>query len=69
MTREARFGAVWVDGITTAVAPTGSASASTARLNPTARAVTAGQTLSFITSDSTSPMVCVEYLVINPYVN
>lgn len=60
---------VWVDGITTAVAPTGAASASTARLNPTARSVKAGQTLSFITSDSTSPMVCVEYFVVNPYVN
>lgn len=60
---------VWVDGITTAVAPVGAASATTAKLNPSARAVSAGQTISFITSDATSPMVYVEFLVVTPYGN
>jgi len=60
---------IWVDGITTAVAPTGAASATTARLNPSARYVRGGQTISFITSDVTLPMVGVEFLVINPYEN
>lgn len=60
---------VWVDGRTTAVAPTGAASATTAKLNPSARQVKAGQTISFITSDSSSPMVYVEFLVVTPYGN
>ena len=60
---------VWVDGITTAVAPTGAASATTSKLNPSARSVKAGDTLSFITSDATSPMVYVEFLVISPFGN
>lgn len=60
---------VWVDGITTAVAPTGAASATTARLNPAARSVKAGQTLSFITSDVAGAMVYVEFLVIAPFGN
>lgn len=60
---------VWVDGIGTAIAPTGAAAASTSRLNPSARAVKAGQTLSFITADITNPMVCVEFLVAPPYGN
>jgi len=61
--------AVWVDGITTAVAPTGAASATTAKLNPSARAVKAGDTLSFITSDVAGSMVYVEFLVVQPYGN
>lgn len=60
---------VWVDGITTAVAPTGAAAASTAKLNPSARAVIAGQTLSFITSDVAGAMVYVEFLVAPPFGN
>ena len=60
---------VWVDGTTTAVAPTGAASATTARLNPSARAVKGGQTISFITEDTTSPMAYVEFLVIPPFGN
>jgi len=58
---------VWVDGITTAVAPTGAAAATTARLNPSARQVKAGDTISFISSDTTSPMVQVEFLGIEPF--
>lgn len=60
---------VWVDGITTAVAPTGAASATTAKLNPSARAVKAGDTLSFITSDVAGAMVYVEFLVVTPFGN
>lgn len=60
---------IFVDGITTAVVPTGAYSASTARLNPSARFVTSTQELSFITSDVTSPLVSVEFLVVMPYGN
>lgn len=60
---------IWVDGITTAVVPAGAFSASTAELNPAARAVKAGQTLSFITSDTTNPLVSVSFYIINPYQN
>ena len=60
---------VWVDGITTAVAPTGAHSASTSRLNPAARFVKAGQTISFITEDATTPMACVEFLIAPPFGN
>lgn len=60
---------VWVDGITTAAAPSGAAAASTARLNPSARTVKAGQTLSFITEDAAGAMAYVEFLVVTPYGN
>ena len=60
---------IWVDGITTAVAPTGAFAATTARLNPSARFVQADDVLSFITSDVTSPQVEVEFLVVPPYGN
>lgn len=60
---------VWVDGKTTAVAPTGAAAATTAKLNPSARAVSSGDTLSFITSDAAGAMVYVEFLVVQPFGN
>lgn len=60
---------IWVDGINTAALPTSSFSSTTAELNPSARAVVAGQKLSFITGDTNSPWVSVKLLVINPYVN
>jgi hypothetical protein len=60
---------IWVDGITTAAVPSTSFDATTAELNPAARAVSAGQTLSFITADTTTPWVSVKLLVVNPYVN
>ena len=60
---------IWVDGINTAVVPSTSFAATTAELNPSARAVIAGQTLSFITADATTPWVSVKLLVVNPYVN
>ncbi len=61
--------AIWVDGKTTAVAPTGAFAATSAEMNPTARSAVAGQTISFITSDITSPMVSVILYVIPPYQN
>lgn len=60
---------IWVDGITTAVVPNTSFAATTAELNPSARSVKAGQTLSFISADTTTPWVSVKLLVVNPYVN
>lgn len=60
---------IWVDGINTAVVPSTTFGATTAELNPSARAVVAGQTLSFITADTTTPWVGVKLLVVNPYVN
>lgn len=60
---------VWVDGITTAIVPSGAFSATTAELNPAARFVTAGQTLSFKTSDVTNPQVSVIFYVTTPYTN
>lgn len=60
---------IWVDGINTAVVPGTTFSATTAELNPSARAVVAGQKLSFITADTSTPWVSVKLLIINPYVN
>jgi len=57
---------VWVDGINTAVVPTGAVSATTAILNPAARSVKAGQVISMITTDSTLPQVGIELFVISP---
>lgn len=60
---------IWVDGTTTAVAASGAFAATTAELNPSARQCTAGQVLSFITSDTTSPQVKVSFLVVAPFGN
>jgi hypothetical protein len=60
---------VWVSFSTTAIAPTGAFSATHSVLNPSARAVSAGEVLSFITADSTNPMVCVELQIVAPYQN
>jgi len=60
---------VWVNGITTAVAPTGAASATTAKLNPSARYVKAGDIISFITSDVAGAMAYVEFLIVMPFGN
>ncbi len=60
---------IWVSFTTTAVAPTGAFSASASVLNPSARAVKAGQTISLITADSTNPLVSVEFQVVAPYQN
>ena len=61
--------AVWIDGITTAVAPTGAFAATTSELNPAARLVKAGDVLSFITTDLTSPAVGVALYVAPPFGN
>lgn len=60
---------VWVDGITTAAVPAGAAAPTTARLNPAARFVKAGDTISFITDSADSPAFCVEFLVAPPFTN
>jgi len=58
---------VWVSFKTTAVVPSGAFSASASTLNPAARQVKAGQTISLITDDSTNPEVSVEFQAILPY--
>lgn len=60
---------IWVDKFTTAVAPTGAFAATTSELNPAAREVEAGDVLSFITADTTNPMVSVLFYVVQPYTN
>lgn len=60
---------IWVDKFTTAVAPTGAFSATTSELNPAARVLKAGETLSFITADVTSPLVSVLFYVAPPFGN
>lgn len=61
---------IWVrfDG-SAATVPGSSFAAGTSVLNPAGRAVKSGQTISFITSDSTNPWVCVEFQIIQPYTN
>jgi hypothetical protein len=59
---------VWVGNGTTAV-PGSSFSATTADLNPSARFVTKGQTLTFITSDTDSPEVKVSFYVVAEFGN
>lgn len=60
---------VWVDGITTALIPAGAFTADSSQLNPSARAVTGGSTLSFITGDITLPFVSVSFYVAPPFGN
>lgn len=61
---------VWVsfDG-DAAVAPTGAFSATNSVLNPSARQVKGGDTISIITADGTNPLVSVEFQVIQPFTN
>lgn len=60
---------VWVDTLDTAVAPAGAFSASTSQLNPSARFVNAGDTLSFITADAAGAQVNVLLYVAPPFGN
>lgn len=58
---------VWVRFNGTATVATGTVGALTSVLNPAGRQVKAGDTISFITADATSPFVCVELQIINNY--
>ena len=60
---------VWVSFNDTALAPTGAFAASNSVLNPSGRAVSAGQVISFITADATNPLVSVEFQIVAPYQN
>ena len=60
---------MWVSFTTTAVAPTAGPSATSSVLNPSARSVAAGTTISIITADGTNPMYSVEFQIISPYQN
>lgn len=60
---------IWVDGTNTASVPGGAFSATTSDLNPSARQVSAGQVLSFKTTDTTSPQVKVSFYVVAPFGN
>lgn len=60
---------VWVSFTTTAVAPTGAAGSTASALNPSARRVAAGSTISLITADGTSPAFSIEFQVVAPYQN
>lgn len=58
---------IWVNFTTTATVPGSTISANTNVLNPAGRQVMEGTTISFITSDATSPFVCVELQAVNNY--
>lgn len=60
---------IFVSFTTTAAVPNGTMGARTSVLNPAARQVVGGQTISVITPDATSPYVMVEFQVIAPYQN
>ena len=60
---------IWVSFGGTAAVAGSTFGAGISVLNPAARAVSAGETISFITSDATAPFVCVEFQIIAPYVN
>lgn len=58
---------VWVNFSGTAVVPGGTIGLVASVLNPSGRQVKAGSTISFITSDATSPFICIELQGINNY--
>jgi hypothetical protein len=60
---------VWVSVNGTAAAPSGAFASSTSTLNPAGRQLKAGDVLSIITADTTSPLVCIEFQVMAPYQN
>lgn len=60
---------IWVSFTTTAAVPGAAFAASSSSLNPSARAVSAGQTISFITNDVDSPEISVEFQIVPPYQN
>lgn len=58
---------IWVSFTTTATVPGGTVGTGTSVLNPAGRQVMQGTTISFITSDATSPFVCLELQAVNNY--
>jgi hypothetical protein len=60
---------VWVDINATAAVPVGAFTATTSDLNPSARLVQAGDTLSFITSDVAGAQVKVSFYVVSVFGN
>jgi hypothetical protein len=60
---------IWVSFTTTATVATTSVTSLTSVLNPSARQVKGGSTISVITADATLPFVCVEFQIIAPYQN
>lgn len=60
---------IYVDGINTAVVPSGGAALSTSRLNPVACEVRSGQQISIITADNNTPVVQVSYYFKDEYIN
>lgn len=60
---------VWVSFDDTALAPTGAASSTSSSLNPAARRVKGGSTISIITADANIPMFGIEFQVVPPYQN
>jgi hypothetical protein len=60
---------VWVDVLTTAAAPAGAISATSAELNPAARLVQKNQTISFITQDTAGAYVSVLFYVVAEFGN
>ncbi len=60
---------IWVSFTTTAVVGSGAFASSSSSLNPAARRVKGGSTISLITSDTDSPQISVEFQVVSPYQN
>ncbi len=60
---------IYVSFTTTATVPGGTMGIITSTLNPSARQVKGGQTLSLITSDTTTPFVNIEFQIIPTYQN
>ena len=60
---------IYVSFTTTATVPNGTMAALTSTLNPSARQVKGGQTISVITSSGSAPFVNIEFQVIAPYQN
>ena len=60
---------IWVANNTTATVAPSAFAATTSDLNPSARKVSAGDVLSFITGDTTSPQVKVSFYVVAEFGN
>jgi hypothetical protein len=60
---------IFVSTSTTAAVPSSTMGAIHSELNPSARFVTSGQTVSMITPDSDSPYVTVSLLIVPPFGN